>query len=83
MSDYQHAILDALGITRLHYRDPSQTPFTAEPVLSDLQLAMPQLQFVSGDKVALDAGLATIPTPFSSADKAALWRLYQQHANAQ
>ena len=80
MSDYQHAILDAIGITRLHYRDPSHAPFALEPTLSDLQLAMPELHFVAGAKVSLDDQQAVIPSPFTTADKVALWQLYQQRS---
>ena len=41
MDSYQTAILDAMGIARHSYKDPSVQAFATQPMLTDLQVAMP------------------------------------------
>jgi len=83
MDPYQTAILDAMGIARHSYKDPSVQAFAAQPMLKDLQVAMPHLRFVLSDQVALEDGIVKLPASPSAQHKRDIWLAYCQHSHEQ
>ena len=83
MDAYQTAILDALGIVRHTYKDPSVQAFAVEPMLSDLQVAMPQLRFVVSEQVSLTQGVLALPENLSAQKKREIWFAYCKYAHDQ
>ena len=83
MDPYQTAILDAMGIARHSYKDPSVQAFATQPMLTDLQVAMPHLRFVVSDQVALEEGIVKLPASPSAQHKRDIWLAYCQHTHAQ
>ncbi len=83
MDPYQTAVLDAMGIARHAYQDPSVQAFATQPMLQDLQVAMPHLRFVLSDQVALEDGIVKLPASPSAQHKRDIWLAYCQHTHEQ
>ncbi len=83
MNSYQTAILDAMGIARHVYKDPTIQAFDSEPMLSDLQVAMPSFHFVVSQTVALKDAMLSLPAIPSAQQKRDIWAAYCQYSHEQ